>query len=325
MVRGPLIDPGDEPVEVVDDEDHVIDVVPRREVRRRGLLHRCTYVLVLDPAGRVYVHRRTDTKDIDPGSFAVTAGGVNSVGESYDACAIREVAEELGVNAIPTFRFKHRYEGPVGRCWGAAYDVVWDGQIRWQPAEVAWGDHRTLEEVDAMIGREPFCPDGLEVFERWRRWAGVRTAVPSDARWVGEVVRAAFEPYIERIGREPAPMLEDAAAAIEDAHVYVTDGRDGVLELVPHSDHLMVRDVAVRPGSQGRGVGTRLLRFAEVRAAELALSELRLVTNEAMVENLRFYPRRGYEETGRGEQDGYRRVFFRKVLSGPAGGPHPPT
>jgi hypothetical protein len=23
--------------------------------------------------------------------------------------------------------------------------------------------------VDAMVARERFCPDGLEVFERWRR------------------------------------------------------------------------------------------------------------------------------------------------------------
>jgi hypothetical protein len=46
---------------------------------------------------------------------------------------------------------------------------VWDGPIVWQPTEVEWGSFVPLDEVDAMIKRERFCPDSLEVFERWRR------------------------------------------------------------------------------------------------------------------------------------------------------------
>ena len=82
MGRGSLSDPGDETVDVVDDENHVVDAVPRRVMRDRRMLHRCTYVLVLDPARRLYVHRRTETKDVYPGFFDVTAGGVNGAGES---------------------------------------------------------------------------------------------------------------------------------------------------------------------------------------------------------------------------------------------------
>jgi hypothetical protein len=39
-----------------------------------------------------------------------------------------------------------------------------------------------------------------------------------------------------------------------------------------------------------------------------------LCTNAAMTENLDFYPRRGFHETGRGVQDGFHRVFFAKAL-----------
>ena len=39
-----------------------------------------------------------------------------------------------------------------------------------------------------------------------------------------------------------------------------------------------------------------------------------LYTNEAMVENLQLYPRLGYVETGRGVEEGYRRVYFEKRL-----------
>ncbi len=165
------MEPVDELVEVVDEDDRVVDVVPRSLVRERLLLHRCTYVVVLDPDGRVYVHRRADSKDVYPGFYDVVAGGVNGVGESYEVCAAREVHEELGVTARPAYRFTHRYQGPDGRCFGGVFDVLWDGPIRWQPEEVAWGTFLSLEDVDAMFERERFCPDSLEVFERWRREA----------------------------------------------------------------------------------------------------------------------------------------------------------
>jgi isopentenyldiphosphate isomerase len=162
------MEPGDELVDVVDERNEVVGVVPRKTLRHENLLHRCTYVFVLNSAGELYIHRRTETKDVYPGYYDVVAGGVNAAGESYETCAGREIEEELGVHAVPAFRFLHRYEGPSGRVWGAAFDVVWDGPIAWQPSEVAWGAFASLEDVDAMIARERFCPDGLEVFERWR-------------------------------------------------------------------------------------------------------------------------------------------------------------
>ena len=163
-----MTEAGDELVEIVDEHDRVVEIVPRREMRARRLRHRCTYVFVLDPAGRLYVHRRTETKDVYPGFYDVVAGGVNAAGETYDESAARETAEELGVTASPTYRFTQPYDGPDGRSFGAVYDVVWDGPIVWQPEEVVWGAFLPLEEVDELIARERFCPDGLEMYERWR-------------------------------------------------------------------------------------------------------------------------------------------------------------
>jgi 8-oxo-dGTP pyrophosphatase MutT (NUDIX family) len=170
--RRAVTDPGDELVEIVDEDDRVVDVVARRTMRERSLRHRCTYVVVLDPAGRAYVHRRTTTKDIYPGFLDVMAGGVNGVGETYEVGAARELEEELGVTATPTLRFVGRYDGPDGHCFGGVFDVVWDGPIVWQPEEVVEGAFHTFEEIDAMRQREPFCPDGLEMFDRWRARRG---------------------------------------------------------------------------------------------------------------------------------------------------------
>jgi isopentenyldiphosphate isomerase len=161
------VDPGSEPVDLVDNDDRVVGTVSRREMRERGLLHRCTYVLVRNAAGDVLVHRRTATKDVHPGAYDLFAGGVCAAGESYDACAVRELAEELGVVGVaPRFLFRHRYRGPGGQAWGAVYEVRWDGPVRPQESEVAWYAWVTPERLRAMLEAVEFCPDSLEIAGR---------------------------------------------------------------------------------------------------------------------------------------------------------------
>jgi GNAT superfamily N-acetyltransferase len=145
-----------------------------------------------------------------------------------------------------------------------------------------------------------------------------RPAVAADVAWLRVVAVAAYEGYVSRIGRAPAPMTADYAQAVRNAEVWVAvqDGvLVGLLVLVPQPDHLLVENVAVLPSAQGRGIGTRLLALAEEQARRHGMGELRLYTNEAMTENLAYYPRHGYIETHRAEHDGFRRVFYRKPVA----------
>ncbi|MCK0177048.1 MULTISPECIES: GNAT family N-acetyltransferase [Mycobacteriaceae] len=147
----------------------------------------------------------------------------------------------------------------------------------------------------------------------------VRRATVGDVPAVERLVAAAFDRYVERIGRPPAPMTHDYRALLDTARVWVSEGADGVtgvLVTVPHDDHLLLDTVAVCPRAQGGGVGAVLLARAEDDARELGLPEVRLHTNVAMTENLTFYPRHGYTESGRGRRDGYDRVFYVKRVSG---------
>ncbi len=164
------MNPADELVDVVDEDDNVVATVTRGEVRRRQLLHRCTYVLLRNTAGEILVHRRTDTKDVFPGAYDVFSGGVCAAGESYGDCAWREVSEEFGVvGADLRFLFKHRYRGPGGQAWGAVYEARWEGAVRPEESEVAWHAWVAPERLDRMLGELPFCPDSREIFERLRR------------------------------------------------------------------------------------------------------------------------------------------------------------
>jgi isopentenyldiphosphate isomerase len=158
----------DEPVDLIDELDHVVGVATRGEVRARNLLHRVVAILVRNAAGDVYVHRRTETKDIYPGMYDVFAGGVVALGESYEEAARRELGEELGIEGPePRPLFRHRYDGPAERAWTAVYQVEWDGPVVHQASEVAWGAFLPLPEVVAKLDEWEFCPDTLEIFRRW--------------------------------------------------------------------------------------------------------------------------------------------------------------
>jgi GNAT superfamily N-acetyltransferase len=147
----------------------------------------------------------------------------------------------------------------------------------------------------------------------------LRRATAADAATIAALAEAAYEKYVERIGRRPAPMDADYAALIDDANVWVLTSDDrllGSLVTIVNDDHLLLDAITVAPNAQGRGYGALLLRRAEDDAQEAGLTEVRLLTNAAMTENIAMYPRFGYVETHRGGQDGFRRVFFRKRLSG---------
>ncbi len=84
--------------------------------------------------------------------------------------------------------------------------------------------------------------------------------------------------------------------------------------LLPAPDYLLLDNIAVAPEHQGQGLGRRLLAFAETEARRRGYREIRLYTHRTMVENQRLYAAIGYEETGRGSEAGYDRVFMRKRL-----------
>jgi len=147
----------------------------------------------------------------------------------------------------------------------------------------------------------------------------IRSAETADVPAVEQIVHDAYQHYIARMGRPPGPMLDDYAARVSECVVWVVEEAGtivGILVLFPQSDHLLLDNIAVNPSHQHLGFGRQLLEFAEAEALRQGYSEIRLYTHQMMTENQRLYAAIGYEETGRGTEAGYERVFMRKRLTG---------
>ena len=159
---------GDEQVALVDESGVVVGQASRSLVRAQNLRHSATGVLVRDSYGLVYVHRRTDTKDVFPGAYDCVTGGVVLAGETPHAAAERELAEELGVSGVPLRPLlTAAYADEYTRYVAYVYEATWDGPIAHQPAEVAWGSWMTLEELLRRLGDPawPFVPDSRQLIE----------------------------------------------------------------------------------------------------------------------------------------------------------------
>lgn len=145
----------------------------------------------------------------------------------------------------------------------------------------------------------------------------VRRASSADVPAITACVCEAYAPYIERIGKRPAPMLEDFGETVRASQVHVAldgDALVGVIVLQETPEGFYIDDVAVRPSHQGTGVGRRLLELAEVEAIRQGHASAYLATHELMTENQALYRRIGYVPYDHRVVGGYPRVFMRKQL-----------
>lgn len=145
----------------------------------------------------------------------------------------------------------------------------------------------------------------------------IRQAMKEDLKPIEDIVKQAYTPYVKQIGQEPGPMLDDYSAQISNGRVHVIE-QDGLVQgflvLIPEKEIMLLDNVAVAPSAHGKGLGRRLLEYAEWSAKREGYHFIKLYTNEAMKENIALYSRIGYKETHRVEEKGFKRVYMVKKL-----------
>ncbi|MFZ0826088.1 MAG: NUDIX domain-containing protein [Verrucomicrobiia bacterium] len=143
--------------DIVNDRDEVIGRQSRREAHRLGLKHRAVHVLVYNSRGEVFLQKRSMTKDTAAGRWDSSSSGHVDSGEDYDACAVRELREEIGLRATKTparlFKIDARLETGWEFCW--VYRCESDGPFELHPDEIERGDWFAPEKVTRWIAEKP--------------------------------------------------------------------------------------------------------------------------------------------------------------------------
>jgi 8-oxo-dGTP pyrophosphatase MutT (NUDIX family) len=156
---------GDELVDLVDEDDVVVEVVTRAEMRARGdaARHRACYVAVVTTGDELVVHRRADWKDVYPGYWDICFGGVLGAGEAWDDAAHRELREEAGVDAELEPLGAASWSMPGVQLNGRVYLARSDGPFTCPDGEVAEVATVPLVDLDGWLQGRDVCPDSVDL------------------------------------------------------------------------------------------------------------------------------------------------------------------
>jgi ribosomal protein S18 acetylase RimI-like enzyme len=145
----------------------------------------------------------------------------------------------------------------------------------------------------------------------------LRSARAEDSRQLAEIAREAYGKYLGLVDEPPAPILldYDDVASSGRTHVAVEAGRIlAMVTIEPDDAYLILRNLAVRPSYQGRGIGRMLVSLVEDAARAAGLRGVRLWTRAEMVDNISFYKSLDYIVTHSEQSEKAHRVFLRKEL-----------
>lgn len=158
--------------DVVNERDEVIDRQPRRVVHAQGLRHRAAHVLVFNARGEVFLQKRSLKKDRQPGVWDSSASGHVDSGEDYDACAVRELREEIGLNLAqpPERLFKLEACEETDQEFTWVYRCQAEGPFMLHPEEIDAGAWFAPAEVARWMKERPQDFASALMFI-WRRLA----------------------------------------------------------------------------------------------------------------------------------------------------------
>ena len=143
--------------DVVDGNDQVTGQATRAEVHAKKWLHRAVHVFVYNKRGDLLLQQRSMFKDTHPGVWDSSVSGHLDSGETYQAAAIRELAEEMGITAESAPEEIARFRPCQDTGWEHVrlYRARHNGPVFYPAAEVAAATWFPPGEIAAWIAARP--------------------------------------------------------------------------------------------------------------------------------------------------------------------------
>ena len=163
------MDNQEEKFPIVDEAGNVIGSATRGECHSGSkLLHPVVHLHVFNSKGEIYLQRRPDWKDIQPGKWDTAVGGHIDYGETPEEALRREVREELGITDFVAERIdKYVFESKREKELVYVNRTVYDGEIRPSAEELDGGRFWTMQEIREAMGRSVFTPNFESEFKRF--------------------------------------------------------------------------------------------------------------------------------------------------------------
>jgi isopentenyldiphosphate isomerase len=154
---------------IVDEEGTVIGQATRGECHSGShLLHPVVHLHVFNAKGEVYLQKRPEWKDIQPGKWDTAVGGHIDYGETPEDALRREVGEELGITAFtPEFVGKYVFESKRESELVYVNRTIYDGPIRPSAEELDGGRFWSMSEICETIGHGVLTPNFESEFQRF--------------------------------------------------------------------------------------------------------------------------------------------------------------
>ena len=153
---------------IVSESGKVIGSATRGECHSGSrLLHPVVHLHVFNTKGDIYLQRRPDWKDIQPGKWDTAVGGHIDYGETPEEALRREVCEELSItDFIPEFVDKYVFESKRERELVYVNKTIYDGEIRPSAEELDGGRFWTMQEIREAMGKDILTPNFESEFSR---------------------------------------------------------------------------------------------------------------------------------------------------------------
>ena len=153
---------------VVTEQGEVIGSATRGECHSGSrLLHPVVHLHVFNSRGEIYLQKRPEWKDIQPGKWDTAVGGHVDYGETPAEALQREVREELGITEfLPQFVDMYVFDSRRERELVYVQRTTYDGPVRPSQNELDGGRFWSTAEIRAAIGQGILTPNFESEYQR---------------------------------------------------------------------------------------------------------------------------------------------------------------